>query len=413
MTAPSLTRPLRVGIDGTSWLNRRGYGRFAHQLLHHLVEEDPRVDYTMVVDFDPADAPTVPDHVRLHRLETTRPAARAAAADGRRSLRDMWAVSHTLARGDFDVIFFPTAYTYVPVFGGTPIAVVIHDVIAEQFPQHVFPTRQAAAFWRMKLWAARRQAAMVMTVSEASRQGIAAHWGIPVERIQVICEAADAVFAPLTPERGEGGVLRRLRLLDRRFVLYVGGISPHKNLGGLIDAVAAARRHPSLSDLMLVLVGDYTSDVFHSAYETLRRQRDTLDLHDAVVFAGYVPDAELVHLYNAAAAFVLPSLLEGFGLPAVEAMACGAPVIVSNRGALPEVVGDAGLVFDPNDRTALQQTLQRVLLEPDLCTRLRHDGPRRAAQYSWQRAARDTLTAFHALVAARSANGTRPSFRKG
>jgi glycosyltransferase involved in cell wall biosynthesis len=408
MQLPHSSPPsLRVGIDATCWLNRRGYGRFAHQLLQHLVEEDGSVDYTLVMDFDPRLAPALPAGVHVHQVETAHPAARAAAAAGRRGVRDMWAVSHALSQGDFDLIFFPTAYTYVPVFTKVPVAVVIHDVIAEHFPQHVFPNRQAALFWRLKLWAARRQAGLLMTVSEASRQGIAAHWNVPQDRIQVICEAADPLFRPIQPDTGPAGILSRLSLLDRRFVLYVGGISPHKNLGGLIDAMAALRQDASLADLVLVLVGDYTSDVFFSAYEQLRRQRDDLKLHDTVVFAGYVPDAELVHLYSAASAFVLPSLMEGFGLPAIEAMACGAPVIVSNRGALPEVVGGAGLVYDPDDARALPQLLRRVLREPDLNARLRRDGPRRAAEYSWRRAARDTLTAFRAAVGSRGATAER------
>src|SRR5262249_10553965 len=113
---------------------------------------------------------------------------------------------------------------------------------------------------------------------------------------------------------------------------------------------------------------------------------------------GYIPDAELVHLYNAASAFVLPSLMEGFGLPAIEAMACGAPVIVSNRGALPEVVDNAGIVFDPSDQAALERSLQRVLDHADARAQLRDRGLHRAAQYSWDRAARDTVAAFRAVA---------------
>lgn len=398
-SSSSVSRPLRVGIDGTSWLNRRGYGRFVHQLLEHLVQVDPSVEYTMVIDFDPGSAPPMPAGVRVLQVQTDRSAAHAAAAAGRRSVADMWAVSRTLSNGGFDVIFFPTAYTYVPVHGATPRVVCIHDVIAELFPQYVFPTRQAAMLWRFKLWLARKQAAMFITVSEASRQGITRQWGIPADRIQVICEAAHSFFQPLTPDRSNDGVLRRLGLLDRRYILYVGGISPHKNLAHLIDALAALRRDESMQDVMLVLVGDYTSDAFFSAYEQLRQQRAALNLDEFVLFPGYVDDAELVHLYNSACVFVLPSLMEGFGLPALEAMACGTPVIVSNRGSLPEVVADAGLVFDPDEPEALHGLISQVLTDVDLRARLQCAGPQRAAHYSWTRAALDTLATFQCVAA--------------
>jgi glycosyltransferase involved in cell wall biosynthesis len=391
-------RPLRVGIDGTSWLNRRGYGRFVHQLLEHLVLVDPSVDYTMVIDFDRDSAPPIPPGVRVQQVESGRSAAHAAAAHGRRSIADMWAVSRCLIQGKFDVIFFPTAYTYVPVRGPAPRVVVIHDVIAELFPKYAFPTRQAALLWRLKLWMARRQAAMLLTVSESSRRGITRQWGVPPDRIRVICEAAHAFFKPLTPDRSATGALQRLGLLDGRYILYVGGISPHKNLALLIDALATLRRDPSMRDIKLVLVGDYTSDAFYSAYEELRKQRTALQLDEMVLFPGYVEDADLVHLYNGASVFVLPSLMEGFGLPALEAMACGTPVIVSNRGSLPEVVDDAGLIFDPDNPEALQDLLCRVLTDADLRARLQRDGPRRAAYYSWKRAALDTLATLQ-LVA--------------
>jgi glycosyltransferase involved in cell wall biosynthesis len=388
---------MRIGIDGTCWLNRRGYGRFAHRLIAELAALDGGAEYAMVVDFDPAEAPPIPEGVRLISAAAGVPAARAAGAAGRRSLADMWAVSRALSRESFDIIFFPTAYTYVPVAGSARVVVVIHDVIAEQFPQHVFPSRLSASFWRLKLWAARRQADLVVTVSEASRRGLARHFGLAPERIVVVPEAADPLFRRLPDDDARRRTLRRFGLRDEGFVLYVGGISPHKNLGALIQAFADARRQLDCTAQRLVLVGDYSGDVFYSAYAALRRQADDLRLDEAVLFTGYVPDEDLVHLYNAAAAFVLPSLLEGFGLPAIEALACGAPVVASNRGALPEVVGAAGILFDPDASGALRDALQRVCGDAELREHLRAAGPRRAAEFSWQRAARVTHEAFQQL----------------
>ena len=393
--------PLRVGIDGTCWLNRRGYGRFARRLLGALWAQSAGTDIanTLVIDFDPTQLTDVPRDVALLRVDTARPAARAAAADGRRSLRDLWRTSRAISAARFDVVFFPTAYTFVPISGPAKVAVVIHDVIAEAFPEHVFPTRRAAWLWRLKLLAARRQADLVMTVSAASKRGIIERFGISPDRIMVVSEAADPCFRTLPHDAAMQQVLARWGLEGVRFLLYVGGISPHKNLGALVAAFAALRKQPECADYRLVLVGDYAGDVFYSAYDGLRRQIAQHGLEDAVRFTGYVPDEELVYLYNAAEVFVLPSLLEGFGLPVVEAMACGAPVVASARGALPEVLGTAGVLFDPQRPGELHAAVQRVCTDLRLRHHLRQAGPRRAAELSWQRAAADTLSALRHLTA--------------
>jgi glycosyltransferase involved in cell wall biosynthesis len=401
---------MRIGIDGACWLNRRGYGRFTRELVTALAAaEDGQggMAYTLLVDFDPAEAPPVPDGVRVVRIGTARAAARAAAAGGSRSIADLWATSRAISSERFDVVFFPSAYTYVPVTGPSRVMVGIHDVIAERFPQHVFPDRRAAAFWRLKLFAARHQADLVFTVSQASRQGIAAQFGLAPERIAVIPEAAEQSFRPVAHDDTMRAVLRRWDLVDRRFLLYVGGISPHKNLTMLVDAFAALRQGGAAPDLDLVLVGDYSGDVFHSAYEPLRKQIAARGLADAVCFTGFVADEELVYLYNAAACFVLPSLWEGFGLPVLEAMACGTPVVASTRGALPEVVGAAGLLFDPERPADLVAALERLLADAALEARLRYLGPRRAAEFSWQRAARAARAAFHRL----GPHGASPTIR--
>jgi glycosyltransferase involved in cell wall biosynthesis len=390
---------MHITIDGTCWLNRRGYGRFARGIVGAMVGLDPSVRFSMVIDFDPAEAPPIPPEVRLRPVRTRRPVARAAGAAGRRSLADMWAVSRALSRERCDAVFFPTAYTYVPVHGSSgPIVVVVHDVIAEQLPQHVFPSRLSEAFWRLKLWAARRQATLLVTVSEASRRGIGERFGIAPKRIVVVGEGADPAFRPLPRDAAMAEALARFGLRERRFVLYVGGISPHKNLGSLLQAFAGVRKQPGWEDLRLVLAGDCSGDVFYSAYDSLRRQAALLQLGDSMIFPGYLADEQLVYLYNAAAAFVLPSLLEGFGLPAIEAMACGAPVVVSNRGALPEVVGPAGVVFDPGMPHGLPEALQRVLTDGALQEQLRRFAPARAAEFSWERAACTMLEALREVA---------------
>ncbi len=178
----------------------------------------------------------------------------------------------------------------------------------------------------------------------------------------------------------------------RSFLLYVGGLSPHKNLPRLIEAFARA----APGDVRLVLVGDL-GDIFHTHVPTLRAAAERSGLKDRVNFTGFVPDEDLVFLYNRAYALVQPSLKEGFGLPPVEAMACGVPVLSSTAGSLPEVVGDAGDFFDPTDVAAIAATLVRLLDDPAERDRLARRALRRAARFTWAEAARGLLDCFDDL----------------
>jgi glycosyltransferase involved in cell wall biosynthesis len=307
-------------------------------------------------------------------------------------------MARAVRREGFDLFFFPSVYTYFPVLRGPKVVVAIHDVIPERHPTHVFPHRRAAVLWKLKLLAARRRADLLLTVSQASKQGLMEEFRIPEERIQVIPEAADRRFHPVGTEGDLHEVEDRRRRLGNPMLLYVGGISPHKNLDLLLDVLAALRRQPSLQECRLVLVGDYTRDVFYSSYEALRRKTAQLGLTEAVIFTGYVTDSELVYLYNAATVFVLPSLCEGFGLPALEAMACGTPVVASAAGSLPEVVGDAGLLCNLGDPGAFREAVERVLRDPGLRACLRERGLKRAGEFSWEESARRTQAIFEQLA---------------
>jgi glycosyltransferase involved in cell wall biosynthesis len=184
-----------------------------------------------------------------------------------------------------------------------------------------------------------------------------------------------------------------------RFVLYVGGISPHKNIDTLVIAYERWRqRIGGSAPVSLVLVGDYVADVFHSSYLAIRRLIETAGLESSVRFTGYVPDDHLRDLYSAADVLVLPSFYEGFGLPVLESMACGTPVIASDAGALAEVVSDAGLLFDPHSSEALARVLGRVLGDDALRRDLAARGKVRAAQFTWEASARAALAAFEEVA---------------
>jgi glycosyltransferase involved in cell wall biosynthesis len=182
-------------------------------------------------------------------------------------------------------------------------------------------------------------------------------------------------------------------------VLYVGGISPHKNLPGLLRAMVRLREKQPVH---LAIVGDHAGDSFYGCYPELVELRGRLGLEPHVTFTGFVPDEDLALLYNAATVLTMPSFDEGFGLPAVEAMASGLPVAASSRGSLSEVLGPAAVFFDPRDDAEMAAALLRVVDDPALRRELTAEGLRRARLFTWSAAARDTVRLFEDMAARRS-----------
>jgi len=273
--------------------------------------------------------------------------------------------------------------------------VAIHDVIAERHPRMVFARRRYQLMWRLKLALAVRQASLVLTVSDHARAGIMTRFKLRPDRVRVIVEAPDPVFRSLTSPREPADLLPGVPPpRGSRYLLYVGGISPHKNLPTLVEAFRRLTADGAFGDLHLLLVGDYRGDVFFSAYEGLRGLIDRLGLGPRVHFTGFVPDEPLVDLYNRAEVLVLPSLEEGFGLPAFEAAACGTPVVVSETGPAAALLGGGAWSFPPRDAAALTAALGTLLADPGRREVMGREARRRAAELSWERAAAE----LHAIL---------------
>ena len=392
---------MRIGLDGGCWLNRRGYGRFSRSLLKALARRDDGDQYVLFVDPQTAEEPDLPPSFEKVVVRTDRPPAQAASATGRRGLPDLWRMGRTVARHRLDAFFFPSVYTFFPLLRPIRTIVAIHDVIAEHHPKMVFARRRFALFWKLKLAVALRQARFILTVSDHARDGIVEHFKIPRERVRVILEAPDPVFGPMPSPRDPADVLPGCPLpRDCRYLLYVGGLSPHKNLPVLIDAYRRVITDPRFEGLRLLLVGDSTGDVFHSAYESLRAAVAHHGLEQRVLFTGFLPDAALVDLYNRAELLVLPSVEEGFGLPAVEAAACGIPVVASEVGPVGHLLGPAAWTFPPHDVEALTAGLRSLLADPGRRRAMGEEGRRRAADFTWERSAAQTHALFRELAEA-------------
>jgi glycosyltransferase involved in cell wall biosynthesis len=246
---------------------------------------------------------------------------------------------------------------------------------------------------RMTVRRTARRAAHIITGSEYSRDDISRTYGIGSERITVAPDAAPAHLAPVTNETE----LRRIREsygIQENYILSLGSIQPRKNLVRLIEAYSCLRGvRPQGKLPQLVLAGKrgWLNDETFRAAERHALGRD-------ILFTGYVPEQDLAGLYSGAICFVYPSYFEGFGLPVVEAMQCGTPVIAGNRTSLPEVVADAGLLFDPFDSQALVKALTRVIDDSGCRATLRAKGLERAKNFNWKTTAQLTLNAYQVAV---------------
>jgi glycosyltransferase involved in cell wall biosynthesis len=366
---------------------RRGFGRHARCLLSALLEVDDHNKYTFVVD-SPDAVPSLPATASVRLVKSSTPTIVAASAGGRRGLRDMFAVSRALSTRDLDVLLFPTLYSYVPTFGRKRRFVIVHDVIAETFPTLAMGSLRNRLLWAAKGALGRQQADVLLTVSEYSRQEISRHFRVPPEKLHVVGEASDPIFRVLEhPVPSQK--LRELRFDPaRRTVVYVGGFSPHKNVEALVRSIGRLKRSPDLEDVRLFLVGDYEQEAFLSCFERLGVLIASLGLESRVIFTGYLPDEELVTLLNLSTVLVLPSFTEGFGLPAVEAAACGCPVIATTESPLRGLLGNAARYVDPRDEPSIERTLEEVLRSEAVRRQMREDGLIASSALTWQAAAR-------------------------
>lgn len=273
------------------------------------------------------------------------------------------------------------SYVAPPVVA-CPTVVTVHDLSYLAYPESLSPRARFTLTALVPLSV--RRAARVIAVSRFTRDDLVRRYGIADEKIAVIHEAAGPAFRRLD----DAPSCRLPDGVTEPFVLAVGNLEPRKNLAHLIEAFAEVARQPGVT-ATLVLVGKAKGE---SA--SLAKLVEENGLRERVVFAGFVEEEQLVLLYNRAALFVYPSLYEGFGLPPLEAMACGCPVIASNVTAMPEVLGDAALLVDPTSDRAIAEAMRRVLRGDELARELRVKGLRQVARYSWARAAEQTRAVY-------------------
>jgi glycosyltransferase involved in cell wall biosynthesis len=391
---------MRIGVDATCWANDRGYGRFTRELVRAMVSIGREHEFVCLLDeraaarFDLTAGNVRRVVVAQHASPTT-----AASADSYRSPFDMLRLSRALARERLDVFFSPTVYSYFPVPPGLPAVVTLHDAIAERFPRLTLPTARARLFWRLKVKLALWQARLVLTVSEFAAKEIAEVHGIPSGRIRVALEAPAADYRPSQSHDEIANLARRIGLPPgARWLTYVGGFSPHKNLDVMVRAHQQASARLS-RPLFLVLIGALSGDAFLSNLAAIRDTIRACGTEGLVLWPGFLPDADIRHLHSGALALVLPSENEGFGLPAVEAAACGTPVIATTSSPLPALLDGAGLFVAPRDEAGLAAAIETLATDAPLHARLSDMARIRAAALTWPRGARSALDAIEEAAA--------------
>jgi anaerobic magnesium-protoporphyrin IX monomethyl ester cyclase len=383
---------MRIAFDGTALRpGRTGVGYYTEHLLHHLAQTAANDELIVVSNRAIDTTSPLPSRVRV-------------ATPARRVPRLVWmqtlAVT-ALREVEADVVHFTNGM--VPLISTIPTVVTIHDMSLRLYPRYHPPRR--VILNRPLVDLAARRADAIITPSESAKRDIVRLYRLDPNRVHVVYEAAAPSFARVRDTETLDRVRRRYGL-GERIILYVGTIEPRKNLPTLIDAFAARRRSGELSH-QLVCVGPY-GWLSRGIDEQIKRGR----IADAIKFTGYVPFEDLPALYSLAEMFVYPSMYEGFGLPVVEAMACGVPVITGRTAALSEIGGGAIVEVDRIEPDALGRALVALADSRDRRADLSGRGLARASAFSWQRAARESLeiyreTANHPV--ARTAGPRRPA----
>jgi alpha-1,3-rhamnosyl/mannosyltransferase len=349
-----------------------------------------RYMYNLVLNL----ANIVEDEITLYRnpaLPNTRYAIESLRTSGKVKLRDVAASTFSpweqlrlplqLLSGSIQVFHSP--YYIKPYLQPCKSIVTIHDLISAVYPQYM-PSPLARMLFEITTRLAIMSSKAIITLSQSSKNDLTTRYGVPPEKVTITYLAADSRFQPR--DRTSLDHISRRYGLPERFILYVGINKPHKNVARVIEAFGSAREQSAVG---LVIAG--REDI---RYPEARIIAERSPAKDRIVFLGDVADADLPSLYNLADVFVFPSLYEGFGLPVLEAMASGTPVVCSNRSSLPEVAGDAAVMVDPEKTDELAEAVAKLLHDDLLREQLHHKGLQQAKTFSWQATARQTLDLY-------------------
>jgi glycosyltransferase involved in cell wall biosynthesis len=375
---------MRIGIDARFYGGEqsKGLGRYTQKLIENLARLDKQNEYYIFLQ---------EQEYKTWNINTDN-FNRILAPYHWYSLTEQLFLPLKIKNVELDFMHFP--HFNVPLFYNGPFIVTIHDLIISRFPTERATTLgpwlykiKQVAYHRVIKHAA-EAACKIITVSNYSKQDIVDYFKLPEQKIAVTYEAADLKEVKEVPEEEKKKVLSHYKI-NAPFILYVGNAYPHKNLEILLEVVKIMKKKKELN-WKLILVGK--KDYF---YQRLEQLAWAMDVEKDVVFTGFVPDHDLPALYQEAIAYIFPSRYEGFGLPPLEAMSNGTPVLSSKQACLPEILGDAALYFEYQDVYGIINQIEKIIknqnnIRRDLITR----GLKKVREYSWERMARQTLRIY-------------------
>lgn len=372
---------MRIGIDATALPQEPvGGGIYIINLLRALGERDTKHELVVFLQKSARKYLGTPENTNLHEVLLP------DKSPTRRLIWEQMALPNLVKRHKIDLLH-SLHYTR-PFFLPCASVVTFHDLTFYLFPE--LHRRSKRLFFPFAIQMSARKADALIAVSESTRQDSIRLLKVPAEKIFAVQLGVDEGFHPIKDDSLREEILDHYQLPDK-FILYVGLVEPRKNLPLLIqsfrDLVDAGLSH------QLVIVGR-----MGWMYQEVFKQIEALRLKDRIKFTGYVPRQYLPIVYNLAELFVYPTLYEGFGLPVLEAMACGTPVVTSNISSLPEIVGDAGILVTPGDEDALAQAMIGVLNDRELQRTLAEKGRIRSKNFSWKRTAKETLQVYQHVL---------------
>jgi glycosyltransferase involved in cell wall biosynthesis len=367
---------MKIGLDarGAIWYRGTGIGTYTYQLVKALYSIDKRNEYRF---FWPGD-----------EFQNLNPSKDEVFQSIVLNKDKFWEEVHIPTRVEqekIDIFHVPQNGIGLPKTKRCRQVATVHDLIPYIYPET--SSSEYLIIFQNEMPRIMEQCDQIITVSEFSKREIQRYFNLPDEKIAIIYEAAEDIYQPIEKNKAKNFVKQQYGI-NSRYILYIGGLSHRKNIIGLILAFWNIRRDIA-EDYKLVIVGKR-----NRSFKNLIKLIETLKIEDRIIFTDFVPVPHLPYLYNAADLFVYPSMYEGFGLPPLEAMACGTPVIASNLTSIPEVTGDAAVLINPHDNNSLAESIEKTLSKPDQLIQMSIEGLEQAKKFSWEKCAQKTLDVY-------------------
>ncbi|MFU0824907.1 glycosyltransferase family 4 protein [Clostridium sp.] len=373
---------MKIGIDSraANWYRGTGIGTYTYQLINSLNKIDFFNEYLLFMPKDGTCDIRFNNNYKIKNI----------SQDMKGNFWDEVNIPNILKSKDMDLYHVPQNGIGLPKEKTCPFIITLHDIIPYKMPETVGETYLEIFLREMPSIISKCDG--IITVSNYSKKDILNAFDFPEDKVFVTHLANEDIYIPLDKKQCKD-FMKKNYSINGDYILYVGGFSPRKNIVGLIQAFSKLLNKLKNSSLKLVIVGKQGK-----SYSLYKKTADDLQLSDNVIFPGFIPLEHMPIFYNACEFFVYPSLYEGFGLPPIEAMACGVPIVASNLTSIPEVVGDAGILINPYDVDELYDAMYKVLEDRNLRNDLIDKSLKRSSEFSWLKTAETTLKAYNSII---------------